>query len=154
MNGKTRQMLWGAASLLIMGILFYLSADPADASTAKSAFFTDRFYPLVSAVLTLNQCTFLIRKAAHVSIYALLGICVYQTCRLEARGERGNVWIAVGICFLYACTDELHQLFSSGRSGQFDDVLLDSIGALLGILLLRCLQSVFRRHRKRRQAHD
>ena len=154
MNGKTRQMLWGAASLLIMGILFYLSADPADASTAKSAFFTDWFYPLVSAVLTLDQCTFLIRKAAHVSIYALLGICVYQTCRLEARVERGNVWIAVGICFLYACTDELHQLFSSGRSGQFDDVLLDSIGALLGILLLRCLQSVFRQHRKRRQAHD
>ena len=64
------------------------------------------------------------------------------------------MWIAVGICFLYACTDELHQLFSSGRSGQFDDVLLDSIGALLGILLLRCLQSVFRQHRKRRQAHD
>ena len=31
---------------------------------------------------------------------------------------------------------------------------LDSIGALLGILLLRCLQSVFRQHRKRRQAHD
>lgn len=121
---------------------------------SKSAFFTDRFYPLVSAVLTLDQCTFLIRKAAHVSIYALLGICVYQTCRLEARVERGNVWIAVGICFLYACTDELHQLFSSGRSGQFDDVLLDSIGALLGILLLRCLQSVFRQHRKRRQAHD
>lgn len=38
MNGKTRQMLWGAASLLIMGILFYLSADPADASTAKSEY--------------------------------------------------------------------------------------------------------------------
>ena len=34
MNGKTRQMLWGAASLLIMGILFYLSADPADASVS------------------------------------------------------------------------------------------------------------------------
>ena len=36
---------------------------------------------------------------------------------------------------LYACTDELHQIRTDGRSGQFTDVLLDSCGVLAGVLL-------------------
>ena len=39
------------------------------------------------------------------------------------------------ICFLYACTDELHQLFIAGRSAEIKDVLIDSFGSLTSILL-------------------
>ena len=39
----------------------------------------------------------------------------------------------------YAASDELHQLFVPGRSGEIKDVLLDSLGVLLGVLLLGLL---------------
>ena len=38
--------------------------------------------------------------------------------------------------FLYACTDEFHQLFIAGRAGQFRDVCIDSTGALIMILII------------------
>ena len=44
--------------------------------------------------------------------------------------------VAIGICFLYACTDEYHQLFIEGRAGQFTDVLIDTAGASLGCAIV------------------
>ena len=48
--------------------------------------------------------------------------------------------LALFISFLYACSDEFHQLFINGRSGQVSDVLLDTIGAGLGILMVVILR--------------
>jgi hypothetical protein len=42
-------------------------------------------------------------------------------------------------CVLYSVSDEFHQLYSNGRSGNIKDVLLDSLGSLCGILLLLLL---------------
>ena len=36
----------------------------------------------------------------------------------------------------YAATDEFHQLFVPGRSGQVSDVILDSAGAATGVLIM------------------
>lgn len=135
MKDTTRRNLWGLFALLVMGMIFAFSADTAVASNAKSSFLCDVLYPLFASLFSLDTFTFLIRKAAHFSIYALLGICVCNACLADARLRRRAIWIAVGVCFLYACSDELHQLFSDGRSGQFRDVLLDTAGALCGSLL-------------------
>ena len=43
--------------------------------------------------------------------------------------------ISLIICIVYAITDEVHQLFVFERSGEVRDVLIDSAGSLLGILL-------------------
>ena len=40
------------------------------------------------------------------------------------------------VCALYAASDELHQLFISGRSGEIRDVVIDSIAASIGIVLI------------------
>ena len=37
--------------------------------------------------------------------------------------------------FLYACTDEFHQLFVPGRSGNFRDVIIDTSGGVLSAIL-------------------
>mgnify|MGYP000059507674 CR=1 FL=1 len=42
---------------------------------------------------------------------------------------------ALGFAFCYASTDEFHQLFVPGRSGQVRDVLIDSCGAAIGVLI-------------------
>jgi len=51
--------------------------------------------------------------------------------------------LAFTYCFLYACSDEIHQLFVPGRSGKFTDVLIDSAGALLAVLLCFLVKKEF-----------
>ena len=40
--------------------------------------------------------------------------------------------MSIFLSFLYACTDEIHQIFVPGRSAQFRDVLVDTLGASFG----------------------
>ena len=96
-----------------------------------------------------------VRKGAHFLEYALLGFLV----RLlgESYTWRGRGWIAWGGGTLYAVTDEVHQLFSDGRSAQATDVLIDSAGVLSGVLAAMLILSLTRRlmeaEHKRRNKH-
>ncbi|WP_270406259.1 VanZ family protein [Paenibacillus timonensis] len=76
---------------------------------------------------------FFIRKAAHFGSYALLAaLLVYALSgNAWATGRRRYVY-AILIAFLYACTDELHQSFTPGRTAMVQDVVLDTIGAACG----------------------
>ena len=88
---------------------------------------------------------FPIRKSGHFLEYAALGAAVYQLLQAIDRVPRG-VWprrlAAWGLAVAYAATDELHQLFVSGRSGQPTDVLIDACGALAGIAVAVLLTRV------------
>ncbi len=44
------------------------------------------------------------------------------------------IMIFIG-CVLYACFDEFYQTFIPGRTGLLQDVLIDSIGIVLGLVL-------------------
>ena len=54
----------------------------------------------------------------------------------EAPGVHCEIIIAQVLCTLSAMADETVQLFVPGRSGQVTDVLLDSAGALAGIIFV------------------
>ncbi len=147
MKEATKRNIWWGFALLVMGIIFFFSADTAAASDAKSSLFVDWLYPFVSMGMSENHFSFLIRKAAHFSIYALLGLCVYNGCVHDERMRTRAFWIAVGICFLYAAGDEMHQLFSNGRSAQISDVLLDTCGALFGAALAKLWRIVWQKRK-------
>ena len=78
---------------------------------------------------------FLIRKAAHFGIFMLLGISVLQVLRTFKLKWIFRILITLGICLLYAMTDEFHQLFVVGRSGLVFDVIVDFAGSLLGMFV-------------------
>ncbi|WP_018749975.1 VanZ family protein [Paenibacillus sanguinis] len=87
----------------------------------------------VESVGSAGFIEFLIRKAAHFGSYALLAmLLVYALGGVErVRGRRRYVY-AWGIALLYACSDELHQGFTPGRTAMLQDVILDGIGAAFG----------------------
>jgi len=66
---------------------------------------------------------FVLRKIAHITEYAIL-------CFLLIRATGKKKWSFL-IAFLYACSDEFHQLFVFGRNGSPRDVAIDSIGIVL-----------------------
>ena len=49
------------------------------------------------------------------------------------------VLLSLLICFLYACSDEIHQLFIVGRSGNAYDVLIDTIGSFFGMCFYKMI---------------
>jgi len=70
----------------------------------------------------------LLRKIAHATEYAVLGLLLLRALGRELPAA------AVGIA--YAVTDEVHQAFVPGRQGAAVDVLVDSVGVLLGVYVL------------------
>jgi len=70
-----------------------------------------------------------LRKLAHTSEYAVLGLLLVRALLWEAPA------LAVGV--VYAASDELHQAFVRGRHASPVDVAIDSIGLLVGVLVWR-----------------
>lgn len=84
----------------------------------------------------LERTESVIRKIAHFSIYTLVGLLLMALMSTYDIKENKRIMISLCIGILYATSDEIHQLFIPGRAGQITDVILDSMGVLLGILLV------------------
>lgn len=147
--------------LLIFQMLFIftMSSFGSDSSNAQSSQIIQvlhQVFPNLSSRasdLDVSTLTFIVRKTAHFTEYAILGILFYFFYRQILPQKNGLRLFVLAILssFLYACTDEIHQLFVPGRSGQFTDVLVDTLGAFCGCLLLlaiRRLRKAWRAHRR------
>ena len=77
-----------------------------------------------------------LRKCMHASVYFVLSILIFNCLKTFKISGWKTVIIPIGIAFLYACTDEFHQLFIDGRTSQFTDVLIDTFGAILGVAMI------------------
>ncbi len=145
-----RIILW-ALVIGCMGMIFMFSAQPANESTDLSdGLLIDilNFFDIKPEVKTLEFLSFFIRKTAHFCIYALLGSLVYLLLK-EGYGKTDKMSFLSGlvVCFIYASTDEMHQLFTAGRSGQIGDVILDFFGSLTGIGIVQGIYFLIRRRK-------
>ena len=125
-------------ALLWTAVIFAMSLRPADASNQLSMGTLKRLL----AVLGLDDLPaaqwdvlhHLLRKCAHFAEYFLLGVLWFGRFRAAAMPQAwGKAW---WIATMTAAADESLQRFVEGRSGQLSDILLDSAGALTGILLM------------------
>ena len=113
MNRRNRALLRALAPLALMGVIFFFSAQPAGDD-----------HPWWDIIF---------RKLGHITGYALLtALWAWALGGIVRR----PVLIAVLIAFAYACTDEFHQTFVSGRTGTPIDVGIDAIGMALAAFLI------------------
>lgn len=77
----------------------------------------------------------IVRKLAHLTEFTILGGVLYVVLRRYI--EYGTVVKTIGVGIVIACLDEFIQLFSLGRSSQVFDVLIDTIGIIIGILIVK-----------------
>lgn len=85
----------------------------------------------------------IIRKIAHLSIYALVGSLLMGLVSTFKLKEKTRILISLILGVLYAASDEIHQLFSPGRSAQITDVYIDTLGVLVGIFVILLFIKVF-----------
>lgn len=92
----------------------------------------EELYPLIFS--TYSNWSFIIRKWAHFGIYMVLGILSIGVFTYAF-----NFYKAFLITFycgsFFAFTDEIHQLFVEGRTGQISDFEIDVLGLVTGMTL-------------------
>ena len=92
-----------------------------------------------------GEVRLVVRKSAHFIIYLVGGFLLFNFFRTYNISLRNQIIYAVLGIILYASSDEFHQLFVNGRTARVEDVLLDTLGAIVGILLnLICLKIVYK----------
>ncbi len=136
-----------------MGVIFLFSNDPGDESLKKSdgeiirtvEFLSHKKLTEEEKEKWIQYLVVPVRKGAHFFVYFVLGILIISFLKEFKTLSYKLVLLAVFLSFLYACSDEIHQLFVPGRSGQFRDVLIDTTGALTGILGYKVLHNRFRK---------
>lgn len=141
-------------------IIFNFSSDKSDESNKKSGIIVERIVEINPKTKNLSkqekekkkeQIVTPIRKTAHFTVYTCLGVLLFLCAKTFKGKEKNKMLISLGLAFLYACSDEIHQHFVPGRSCEFRDVCIDTCGALFGIILVCCFSKMAKKikHKQR-----
>jgi VanZ family protein len=128
--------------LLWMTIIFTASSDPKsfEHSSRIIAPLLRWLFPQISGD-TVHLIVFIARKCAHLAEYAVLALLIWRALhkpvknnpRPWSRRETGYTLLVV---FIYAGSDEFHQIFVPTRTPAIHDVMIDTLGGALGLLVL------------------
>ena len=127
--------------ILLGLIVFFIwdnSMQNGGSSDGFSLLFAETLTPIVNKlgfhgnIWILNR---IVRKLAHLTEFTILGSLLYTILRRYI--TYGTVIKTIGLGMFIACLDEFIQLFSPGRSSQFSDILIDTVGVITGILVVK-----------------
>ncbi len=147
LKSKKRTRLIAFLWLLVIAVaamIFFFSAQSGDesskTSTGLAVFFLNLAVPGFDGLTAAEKAVYFkkfilfARKAAHFTEFAMLGASLRLL--FHALSLRRPILIAWAAGTLYACTDELHQMFVDGRGAMWQDVCIDSAGVLTAVLLV------------------
>ncbi|MFN2541582.1 MAG: VanZ family protein [Chthoniobacterales bacterium] len=85
----------------------------------------------------ITRIQFFVRKGAHVTEYAILAALLWRACRGNDRWRTTSILflIAWTACAVFAVSDEFHQSFLASRTGSRGDVMIDIVGAFVGLTM-------------------
>ena len=134
-------MRYWLPAVVWMALIFSASTESMAAS--QTSRFVEPFlrwlFPGISQPM-VGELHFLIRKAGHLTEYAILAMLLrHAVGHVWFGGERGywrTMAIALGCAALYAASDEFHQSFIPSRGASVVDVLIDTCGAIAGLAVL------------------
>lgn len=132
--------------ILWMSVIFIFSSYNGEKSTNQSKGF---LYHTIGNIITffdsdidenrkdeiIDTLDPIVRKLAHGTEYFILALFVCLALNNYDISNKRIMIYSLLICFLYSCSDEIHQLFVSNRSAQITDILIDTFGSLIETLL-------------------
>ena len=124
--------------LIWMLLIFLMSSYNANMSSEQSGVIVN-FIANILNINNLELLSLIIRKLAHYTEYLILGLLLVNLLK-----DYHNKYLLISliICILYATSDEIHQLFVPGRSCQFLDILIDTLGSITGTYLYKLLEVI------------
>lgn len=146
--------------ILLLGtfsIIFGFSSQDGEKSGSISKKITEEIVKRIPQIqekeqeereLITQRTEKVIRKLAHFSIYTVVGILLMALVSTYQIKEKNKIIISIIIGITYACSDEIHQSFIPGRSPMITDVIIDTMGVILGILLILLGKVIIKKYRK------
>lgn len=155
MNNKIKLIVLTSMIILWMGFIFNMSAKNASQSSYISGSLTYDILNHIDAFEELDEdrkekivddLQFVVRKGAHFTAYTILSALCFIDIGIVLKDRlKLRFVLSFAIAALYAVFDELHQYFVPGRSCEIRDMLIDSSGALVGILLMIFVDFILRK---------
>ena len=141
--------------LIIMFTIFKFSSERDTVSTKRSdgiiistcEFVLGRQLSEKEKEIYLEKYVVYVRKTAHFTLYFLLGLTYISLLKEFNLNDKKLLIYTIIFVFIYACSDEIHQLFVPGRSGEILDVLIDTTGGILSSF-------IYTSFRVRRRLHE
>lgn len=132
-----------AAALIVSGLImaaFYFSSQPASISKLQSGSILEIFKAIGFENITMHM----VRKLAHFTLFGMIGSAIVFALSFKLSGL-----ILFRSSFLYGtflgALDEFHQMFVPGRGPQVKDVMLDSFGVFVGVLVIGTIITLIKR---------
>lgn len=124
-------------ALLIMAFIFGFSSMPGDESAVQHSIVIDWFAYIGIDLYKIFgvHAVWWVRKTAHFVIFGALSVSLFYG--FFKNKVLGAYYYAVIITFLYAISDELHQYFVPGRVASWKDVMIDTLGAIFFLLMIK-----------------
>lgn len=148
-----RYFFW-TLTIAVMTFIFFMSHQSRAVSSQTSESFIKFFLSVFTFIDETKMASlvdglqFIVRKGAHFTIYAVLGVSSYSAMLTYSIKPKIQILISCGFCLLYAISDEIHQLFVL-RGGKLYDVGIDFLGSVVGILIVYIIfKFVDKRRRK------
>ncbi len=140
-----RAWLAWTAAVAWMAVIFLFSHQTGDVSGRLSYSLAELVVRIIdrqAGLQMIRQTDSVLRVVAHVASYFTLGLLVAWAFSEIGIRDLRNAVLTFFICVLYAASDELHQAYVPGRTGQFSDFLIDAAGILLSILCYQLVGTV------------
>lgn len=134
--------------ILWLVVIFVFSSMNENTSHIQSQKVVQKIYTSKQIVennkiIKKNKYDQKIRKIAHVTEFAILNILLVNLIyQLKEKFKLKYLIISIILTFVYACTDEIHQIFVQGRTSSFIDVLIDTIGAITTSLIIYIIYKI------------
>ena len=98
----------------------------------------------------IEEIHYIVRKCVHLAEFSILALLLWQAIRhTQITVTRRWLWsqsgLALALVLFYAASDEFHQTFVPGRTGQVSDVLVDTAGGAIGLGVLWLAGKLFKR---------
>ena len=144
MSQHTGKRLAWALVILWTCFIFSFSMQPLEESSRQSSRMQERLEPVVEAIESALGMDLIpdenlhrvVRKAAHFTLFLILGVLVLRAGRISGWSRQRALRTALLWVILTACMDETLQTFIPGRSGEVRDVIIDTVGGLMGMGML------------------
>lgn len=136
-NSTLKIILYFLPAVSLMILIFFMSHQTGEESSQLSTSLVLQIFNTSStSTIELTSLSYLIRKGAHMAEYCLLFLLLYYGFFRCKFSHPTSTKRSIIIAFLYACSDEIHQLFIPDRAGTISDVFIDSIGIIVGFILI------------------
>lgn len=143
-NLSIKQVIGLLLIIIWMITIFLFSNQQGNASSVTSNKVTKEIIEIMPSTKHLEEnqkkeivkkVNPIMRKIAHYTIYLIGGILLMFFISTIVQSEKKSVLYSILIGFIYAITDEIHQMFMDGRTAKITDVFIDTLGVITGVII-------------------